>query len=77
VRGAQILLNGSPVFLRGVCIHAEAPYRGGRPCSDQDMTTLLGWVRELGGNYVRLAHYPHDEGVGLKNIKQTFTGINC
>jgi beta-glucuronidase len=25
------------------------------------MNTLLGWVRELGGNYVRLAHYPHDE----------------
>ena len=23
--------------------------------------TLLGWVHELGGNYVRLAHYPHDE----------------
>ena len=61
VRGAQILLNGSPVFLRGVCIHAEAPYRAGRACNDQDMKTLLGWVRELGGNYVRLAHYPHDE----------------
>jgi beta-glucuronidase len=25
------------------------------------MKILLGWVRELGGNYVRLAHYPHDE----------------
>ena len=25
------------------------------------MKTLLGWVQELGGNYVRLAHYPHDE----------------
>jgi beta-glucuronidase len=25
------------------------------------MNTLLGWVRELGGNCVRLAHYPHDE----------------
>jgi beta-glucuronidase len=23
--------------------------------------TFLGWVQELGGNYVRLAHYPHDE----------------
>jgi beta-glucuronidase len=61
VRGAQIFLNGTPVFLRGVCIHAEAPFRAGRACSDQDMRTLLGWVRELGGNYVRLAHYPHDE----------------
>jgi beta-glucuronidase len=23
--------------------------------------TLLGWVHELGGNFVRLAHYPHSE----------------
>jgi beta-glucuronidase len=61
VRGTQILLNGSPIFLRGVCIHAEAPYRTGRAYTDEDMNTLLGWVRELGGNYVRLAHYPHDE----------------
>jgi beta-glucuronidase len=61
VRGTQILLNGSPIFLRGVCIHAEAPYRTGRANNDEDMNTLLGWVHELGGNYVRLAHYPHDE----------------
>jgi beta-glucuronidase len=61
VRGTQILLNGSPIFLRGVSIHAEAPYRTGRACNDEEMKTLLGWVQELGGNYVRLAHYPHDE----------------
>jgi beta-glucuronidase len=60
-RGTQILLNGEPIFLRGICIHAEAPYRTGRAYSDQDAKTLLGWVKELGGNYVRLAHYPHDE----------------
>ncbi|MBV9489751.1 MAG: beta-glucuronidase [Verrucomicrobia bacterium] len=59
--GSRILLNGSPIFLRGVSIHAEAPYRTGRACNEEDMRTLLGWVRELGGNYVRLAHYPHDE----------------
>jgi len=63
VRGTQILLNGSPIFLRGVCVHAEAPYRTGRACTDADMKTLLGWVHELGGNYVRLAHYPHDERI--------------
>jgi beta-glucuronidase len=61
VRGTQILLNGSPIFLRGICIHAEAPHRTGRACSDEDAQTLLGWVRELGANFVRLAHYPHDE----------------
>src|SRR5271165_2538816 len=61
VRGTQILLNGKPIFLRGICIHAEAPYRTGRANSGADVDTLFGWVRELGANYVRLAHYPHDE----------------
>jgi beta-glucuronidase len=60
-RGTEILLNGKPIFLRGVCIHAEAPYRTGRANSDQDAETLLGWAKELGANFVRLAHYPHDE----------------
>jgi beta-glucuronidase len=62
-RGTEILLNGKPIFLRGVCIHAEAPYRGGRANSDKDAETLLGWAKELGANFVRLAHYPHDESM--------------
>jgi beta-glucuronidase len=61
VKGNEILLNGKPVFLRGICIHAEAPYRTGRAYSDKDAATLLGWAKELGANFVRLAHYPHDE----------------
>jgi len=60
-RGTQILLNGKPIFLRGICIHAEAPYRTGRANTDKDAETLLGWAKELGSNFVRLAHYPHDE----------------
>ena len=60
-RGTQILLNGQPIFLRGVSIHAEAPYRTGRAYSQKDVDTLLGWAKELGCNYVRLAHYPHDQ----------------
>ena len=60
-RGSEILLNGKPIFLRGVCIHAEAPYRTGRANTEQDMDTLLGWAKEMGANFVRLAHYPHDE----------------
>jgi len=60
-RGTEILLNGKPIFLRGVSIHAEAPYRTGRANTDKDAETLLGWAKELGCNFVRLAHYPHDE----------------
>ena len=62
-RGTEILLNGKPIFLRGVAVHAEAPYRTGRANTDKDAETLLGWARELGCNYVRLAHYPHDESM--------------
>jgi beta-glucuronidase len=59
--GTEILLNGKPIFLHGVSIHAEAPYRTGRAFTDKDAETLLGWAKELGCNFVRLAHYPHDE----------------
>jgi beta-glucuronidase len=62
-RGAEILLNGQPIFLRGISIHAEAPYRTGRAYSDKEAETLLGWAKELGCNFVRLAHYPHDEAM--------------
>lgn len=61
VRGTKILLNGKPIVMRGVSIHGEAPYRTGRTYSDKDAETLLGWAKELGCNYVRLAHYPHAE----------------
>src|SRR5256886_3373819 len=60
-RGTEILLNGRPIFLRGVCIHEEAPFRGGRAYSREDALTLLNWAKELGVNFVRLAHYPHNE----------------
>src|SRR5687767_2531921 len=60
-RGTEILLNGRPIFLRGICMHEEAPVRGGRAYSLEDARTLLGWARELGANFVRLAHYPHNE----------------
>jgi beta-glucuronidase len=63
VKGSEILLNGKPIFLRGVSVHEEAPFRTGRAHSPEDARTLLGWVKELGGNFVRLAHYPHSESM--------------
>ena len=62
-RGTQILLNGKPIFLRGISLHEEAPMRGGRAFSQQDAQTLLGWAKELGCNFVRLTHYPHSENM--------------
>ncbi|HSY10177.1 MAG TPA: glycoside hydrolase family 2 TIM barrel-domain containing protein [Candidatus Dormibacteraeota bacterium] len=59
--GTDILLNGHKVFLRGICIHEENPLRGGRAWSENDARLLLGWAKKLNCNFVRLAHYPHNE----------------
>lgn len=57
----QILLNGKQIFFRGISIHEEAPFRSGRAWSREDAVTLLTWAKEMGCNFVRLAHYPHNE----------------
>ncbi len=60
-RDKQILLNGQPIFLKGISIHNEKPNGGGRANTAEDARTLLSWAKELGCNFVRLAHYPHHE----------------
>ena len=60
-RRTKILLNGEPLFLRGVSIHEEAPFRGGRTYSKEDAEILLRWAKDMNCNFVRLAHYPHNE----------------
>ena len=60
-RDKEILLNGKPIFLKGISIHEEKPNGGGRANSTEDAHTLLSWAKELGCNFVRLAHYPHNE----------------
>ena len=59
--GQDILLNGESVFLRGICLHDENPLRGGRTTTEAEARQLLGWAKELGCNFVRLAHYPHND----------------
>lgn len=63
VQGTDILLNGKSIFLRGISIHEESPLSGGRAWSEEDARTLLTWAKELGCNFVRLAHYPHNEAM--------------
>jgi beta-glucuronidase len=60
-RGEDLLLNGEPVFLRGISIHEESVLHPGRAHGREDAEALLGLALELGANFVRLAHYPHDE----------------
>ncbi len=63
VKGTQILLNGKPVFLRGISLHEEE--FGANPSRKITMATSRALLSEikygLNGNYVRLAHYPHSE----------------
>jgi beta-glucuronidase len=59
--GTEIRLNGRSIFLRGISLHEEALGRGGRATSRADAEALLGLAKELGCNFVRLAHYPHNE----------------
>lgn len=59
--GQDILLNGRPVFLKGISIHEESPLSQARAYSREDAEALLSAAKELGCNMVRLAHYPHNE----------------
>jgi len=63
VRGSEILLNGQPIFLKGICIHEEEiAANPARRIDEAAARRLLGEVKNgLHGNYVRLSHYPHNE----------------
>ncbi|MEO1103031.1 MAG: glycoside hydrolase family 2 TIM barrel-domain containing protein [Pseudomonadota bacterium] len=60
--GEHILLNGAPIFLRGVCCHEDDAALG-RTTSEADIHRRFAHVRALGANAVRLSHYPHHERV--------------
>ena len=61
-RGRELLLNGQPIYLRGISLHEEpiGPV-GTRRMTDGDARRLLAEAQALGCNFVRLAHYPHSE----------------
>ncbi len=59
--GKEILLNGNPIFLKGISIHED--YQGRRAFSEKDALSMLALAKSLGCNYVRLAHYPHNENI--------------
>ncbi|BDT58546.1 beta-glucuronidase [Massilia varians] len=63
VKGNQILLNGKPIWLRGISLHEEE--FGPNPARNMTETASRALLHEikhgLGANYVRLSHYPHSE----------------
>lgn len=62
-KGSEILLNGKPIFLRGISIHEEElGDNPARTITEAGARALLSEVKAgLHGNFVRLAHYPHSE----------------
>lgn len=59
--GDKIMLNGKPVFLAGINLHEETFGDSRRAVSAEDDSLLLQAAKDLGCNFVRLAHYPHNE----------------
>lgn len=62
VEGHQILLNGRPIYLRGVCVHEDDVLLG-KATNDVDIRRRFADAKALGCNFLRLAHYPHHERV--------------
>ncbi len=54
------LLNGRPYPLRGVAMHQDSDGKGSA-MSEADYRRDYKIVKELGANFVRLAHYPHND----------------
>ncbi|MBC8052662.1 MAG: beta galactosidase jelly roll domain-containing protein [Sphingobacteriaceae bacterium] len=63
VKGTDIFLNGKSIFLKGVSFHEEIPQDKRRAYSESDAKTLLTWAKELGCNFIRLAHYPQNDHI--------------
>ena len=64
--GSNIVVNGEIVFLKGISMHAEGPSGGRRAAGSADAAALFDWAEDLGANFVRLAHYQHDEAMVLE-----------
>jgi len=60
-RGEKLVLNGEPVFLRGLNRHEDSPHTN----MATDLRTArrdLVEMKQMGANFVRLCHYPHHPG---------------
>lgn len=58
VKGEEVHLNGKSIFLKGISCHEES-VKNGKALSLDEVRENLTIAKELGCNFVRLAHYPH------------------
>lgn len=62
VDGPRILLNGKPVFLKGIALHEETVSDNpGRVTTVEQARKLLSIAKDLNCNFLRLTHYTHNE----------------
>lgn len=62
VEQGEILLNGRPVFLRGISCHEDS-VANGKALTDEERIENIKLAKELGCNFMRIAHYPHHENM--------------
>ena len=60
VKGMDIVLNGKPVFLHGISCHEDSVLNG-KGLTDEERIENIRVAKELGCNFMRVAHYPHHE----------------
>ena len=60
VDGNDLLLNGRPIYLKGISCH-ENSRETGRALTKKEIVANLKLAKELGCNFMRAAHYPHSE----------------
>ena len=62
VEGRDIFLNGKKIFLRGISAHEDS-VPNGKALTDKERLQNIRLAKELGCNFMRLAHYPHHENM--------------
>lgn len=58
--GTEIFLNGKSIFLNGICAHEESVING-KAVTETEIRENYNLAKEMNCNYMRLAHYPHNE----------------
>lgn len=60
VSDRKIYLNNKEIFLKGISCHEES-VNNGKALTDEERIENIKIAKELGCNFMRLAHYPHHE----------------
>lgn len=63
IRGNRFYLNDAPCFLAGVCRHDMQTDEDGYTQTDEQILRDMQMIKDMGANFVRLVHYPHDKRV--------------